>query len=166
MPLSVLDIHKQQFSRSFWGYNVHEVEAFLRLVAQSFEELQAEKNALKQALKEKDLEIQYFRQKEQTLESILQNAQHMSEKIRQDAQREAQLILQDAQAKADLLVQDAKNRLKSLYEEISDIERRRLQFETQLKALLQTHLSLLQDRSKSLSNLIRRDSPEISNAGN
>ncbi|MGL1562938.1 DivIVA domain-containing protein, partial [Vibrio parahaemolyticus] len=68
----------------------------------------------------------------------------MSEKMQADAEREAKLIINDAHQKGEAIVRDSRDSLKRIYNEIADLKRVRLQFENNLKALIQSHLAMLE----------------------
>ena len=74
----------------------------------------------------------------------------MSDRIHTDAEREAKLIIDDATQKAEILVQDARNSLKKIYEEVADLQKVRMQFENNLRALIQSHMTMLEQGQKIL----------------
>ena len=49
----------------------------------------------------------------------------------------------EAHQKADLIVKEAKDSLSKMYREISELRKSKMQFEANLKAMAQAHLSLL-----------------------
>jgi cell division initiation protein len=51
------------------------------------------------------------------------------------------------------LTRDARDSLKKMYQEISDLKRTRMQFEANLKALAQAHLSLLEQGEKFMPQI-------------
>ncbi|HWU45090.1 MAG TPA: DivIVA domain-containing protein, partial [Bdellovibrio sp.] len=72
---------------------------------------------------------------------------------RQDAEREARLIITDAQQKAEIITRDSRDSLKKMYQEVTDLKRVRMQFEANLKALAQAHLSLLEQGEKYMPQM-------------
>ena len=148
MKLTPIEIYQKQFSKKMRGYDDKEVEAFLSELAQQMEQLILEKNALKESLREKELRLAEFKEREYTLQSTIQTASVMSEKMREDAEREAKLIIQDANQRAETIVRDAKDSLRKMYAEISDIKRIRMQFESGFKALINAHLNLIDEGHK------------------
>ena len=56
--------------------------------------------------------------------------------------------INDAKQKSDLIVKDARDSLKKTYAEISNLKRARVQFENNLRALAQAHLSMLAQGDK------------------
>ncbi len=149
MRIAPIDIAHKTFGRKMMGLDGDEVIEFLRDVADQMEEVIRERNSLKEAVREKDLAIMEYRERDQTLKSTIETATKMSEGIRQEAEREARLVMQDAQQKAELIVADARDSLKRIYQEISELKRSRMQFDASLRSLLHAHLAML-DQSHSM----------------
>lgn len=153
MKISPIDIRHRQFGRSMFGLNEEEVVEFLLQIAQEMESLVVERNALRDTLREKELAITDMRERDRVLQNTIQTAGQMADKIRADAEREAKLIIADAQQKAEIITRDSRDSLKKIYQEISDLKRARLQFEANLKALAQAHLTLLEQGEKAMPNI-------------
>lgn len=126
------------------GYDQDEVADFLTVIAAQMEALLQERNSLRDALKEKELSLLEYKERDQVLKATITSASQMAEKMRVDAEREAKLIINDANQKAELITRDAKDSLKKVFSEIADLKRTRMQFEANLKAMVQAHLSLLE----------------------
>jgi cell division initiation protein len=153
MKMTPIDISHKTFQKKMFGLDEMEVMEFLQMVASSMEELIHERNALREALREKDLRISEFKERDHVLQSTITTAGSMAEKIRQDAEREAKLILADAQQKAEIVTRDSRDSLKRIYQEISDLKRARMQFEANLRALAQAHLTLIEQGEKYMPNI-------------
>jgi cell division initiation protein len=137
------EIATKTFERKMMGYDPDEVSDFLNVVAAQLDALIQERNSLREALKEKELSLLEYKDRDQVLKATINSASQMAEKMRGDAERESKLIINDAQQKAELITRDAKDSLKKVYTEIAEIKRARMQFEANLKAMVQAHLSLL-----------------------
>jgi cell division initiation protein len=138
------EVAQRTFEKKMMGYDPDEVADYLAVIAAQMEALLQERNALREALKEKELTLIEYKDRDQVLKATITSASQMSEKMRQDAEREAKLIINDAQQKAELITRDAKDSLKKVFSEIADLKRTRMQFEANLKAMVQAHLSLLE----------------------
>ncbi|MES3036968.1 MAG: DivIVA domain-containing protein [Bdellovibrionota bacterium] len=145
-----VDIAHKSFSKKMMGIDQTEVETYLRQVAEHMEALIKEKNSLKEILREKEMQLLEYKEKDRTLRETISTATQMSERIRQDAERDAKLITNDAQTKADAITHDARESIRNIYNEINDLKKARLQFEANLKALAQAHLTLLEQGEKYL----------------
>lgn len=152
MRIAPIDIAHKTFGRKMMGFDTEEVMDFMRLVAQEMENLIKERNALKETLREKELSVAEYRERDELLKSTITTATRMSEKMQADAEREARLIINDANQKAEMIVRESRDSLKRIYQEISDLKRVRMQFENNLKALIQSHLTMLEQGHKIMPN--------------
>lgn len=144
MKIAPIDVTHKAFGRKLMGYDSDEVREFLRNIADEMETLIHERNMLKETLREKELSIMEYKERDEMLKKTISTATTMAEKIRIDADREAKLIVNDAQQKAEVIIRDARDSLKKTYNEISELKRIRLQFESNLKALAKAHLSMVE----------------------
>ena len=137
------EIANKTFERKMMGCDPEEVSDFLTVIAAQMDALLQERNSLRDAIKEKELSLLEYKERDQVLKATITSASQMAEKMRGDAEREAKLIINDANQKAEIITRDAKDSLKTIYAEIGELKRTRMQFEANLKAMVQAHLSLL-----------------------
>jgi len=64
MKITPLDIQQQQFTVRFRGFDQRDVESFLELVRNEFEELIRENNSLKDELRRKGEQIEKYQDNE------------------------------------------------------------------------------------------------------
>ena len=152
MKLNPTDIRHRQFSKGLFGLDEEQVLEFLQIVASEMENLIQERNSLKEELRSREVAIHDMRDRDRSLQSTIQTASDMSGRIRNDAEREAKLIIADAQQKAEIITRDSRDSLKKVYTEIADMKRARMQFEANLKAMVQAHLSILEQGERILPN--------------
>ena len=148
MKLTPIDIAQKVFNRKMLGIDDQEVSEFLQNLATQMETLIHERNTLRDSLREKELSLHELRERDQVLQKTIHTASQLSERMKTDAEREAKLIITDAHQKAETLVRDARESLRKMYDEIGQLRRARLQFESNLKALAQAHISLLEQGEK------------------
>ena len=137
------EIAAKIFDRKMMGFDPEQVEDYLVAIAAQMEAMLQENTYLKSTLKDKELDLLHYKDKEQLLQQTMTHASQTTEKMRQDADRDAKLIVQDAHQKAEVIVKDAKDSLRKMYTEISELKKSKMQFEANLKAMAQAHLSLL-----------------------
>ncbi len=152
MRIAPIDIAHKTFGRKMMGFDPEEVMDFMRLVAEEMEALIKERNSLKENLREKELAVAEYRERDELLKSTITTATRMSEKMQVDAEREAKLILNDANQKADTIVREARDSLKRIYNEISELKKVRMQFESNLKSVIQSHLQMIDQSAKLMPN--------------
>ncbi len=145
MKISPIDISQKSFNKKLMGYGADEVQEFLRIIADEFEDVIHKKNHLSNSLREKEMHLMEYREREDMLKNTIATASQMADRIKKDADKEADLIIREAQQKANLIIQNSKNELNSLFKEIAELKKMRLQFEANIKALAQAHLSLIEE---------------------
>ncbi len=144
MNLTPLDISQKQFRRTFRGIDPAEVEAFLALVASEFEALVRENLALDERLQRQAEEIADHRGRERALQETLVTAQKASEEIRDAARKEAEITISDAELQAEKIVQGAHARFLRIVDDINELKRQRVQFEANVRTLVESHLKLIE----------------------
>lgn len=144
MNITPLDITQKQFRRVFRGLDSGEVEAFLELVASEFEALVKEVLALREVNQRKAEDIAEFRNRERALQETLVTAQKASEEIREAARKEAEITISDAELQAEKIVQAAHARFLRIVDDINELKRQRLQFEVNVRTLVESHVKLIE----------------------
>ncbi|MFN7825577.1 MAG: DivIVA domain-containing protein [Pseudobdellovibrionaceae bacterium] len=153
MKITPIDIAHKSFNKKMFGLDENEVLDFMQNLAAQMEELIHDRNSLKELVREKEIQLNEFKERDQILKSTIATASQMSDRLRSDAEREAKLIIADAQQKAEIIVRDSRDSLRKIYNEISELKRARLQFEANLKALAQAHLTLLEQGDRFMPNI-------------
>lgn len=144
MNITPLDIQQQQFKgKMLGGLDPNDVDAFLQIVAAEMESLIRENSELKEQSRKTALQVDELSQREVSLRETMLAAQKITEEMKANAQREAKLLISEAELKGERIVADAENRLVQLNNQIHEIRRQKLQFEVNLKSLLDGHLKML-----------------------
>ena len=152
MKIVPIDVAHKSFRKKMMGYDEEEVTLFLSQVAEAMENLTREVNQLREVLREKELQVLEYRDRDKVLKDTITTAHQMSEKLIKDAERESKLILNDANQKSELINKEARDQLKNLYREISELKRNKIQFETNLSSLIQSHMAMLESQDKLFDN--------------
>lgn len=74
MKMTAIDIAHKSFAKKVFGLDESEVNDFLQQIASTVEDLTLEKNALKEALREKDLQLNEFKERDNILKSTISTA--------------------------------------------------------------------------------------------
>ena len=152
MKITPLDIQQQQFRVRFRGFDMVEVDNFLDLAANEFEELLRENNRLKEEDRLKAEKIQQLERAERDLHNALISAQQICEEMKNQARKEGELIIEDAKANARKIWETAQVQAMQVETEIAQLKRQRAEFEASLKSILEMHLSLLDTRPENRSS--------------
>ncbi|SNB45917.1 DivIVA domain-containing protein [Geobacter sp. DSM 9736] len=144
MKISPLDIQQQQFKgKMLGGIDPEDVDVFLQQVAQEMEELIRENTELKEQVRRTATEAEEMRQREVNLRETMLAAQKVIEEMKGNAEREARLIVSEAELKAERVVADAEASLVQLNNQIQEMRRDKVKFESALKSLLDSHYRML-----------------------
>jgi cell division initiation protein len=144
MKITPLDIQQQQFRVKFRGFDMVEVDNFLDLVANEFEELLRETNRAKEEDRQKLERIQQLEGAEKDLRNALVSAQQICEEMKNSARKEGELIIEEAKGNARKVMETAQAQAMQVEVEITQLKRQRAEFETSLKAAVEMHLRLLE----------------------
>lgn len=144
MKITPLDIQQQQFKgKMIGGLDPEDVDAFLQTVSTEMENLIRENNELREQQALQSREIAEMGEKEKALRETMLAAQRITEEMKANAQKEASLIISEAELKAERIVANSERSLGDIKAQIEDMRRQKIQFETSLKALLDSHYRML-----------------------
>jgi cell division initiation protein len=144
MKITALDIQQQQFKgKLFGGLDPEDVDAFLQMVSREVEDLVRENGDLKEQAKKIAAQLDEMSQREANIRETMLAAQRVTEEMKANAHKEAQLIISEAELKAERIVADAENRLIQTTEQLQELRRQKVQFETSFRSLLETHAKLI-----------------------
>ena len=158
MRITPLEIQQKQFKKVLLrGIDPEDVQLFLEIVRTEFEELVKENNSLKDELRRRLGEIEEYRERETTLKETMMTAQRISEDIKLNAKKDAELVVSEAQLQADKIIQGAHARLLTIVEELNELKRQRVTYETSLRGLLASHTKLLEATLEANAEQTKRD---------
>ncbi len=143
MKMTPLDIRQKRFEVALRGYSKKEVEGFLELVAGEFEEVVRENISLKEELKRTQASLELHIDREKTLQETMVTAQRISEDVKATARKEAEVLIAQAELQADKIVAGANDRMVTIIKEINELKRQKVQFESHLESLIDSHQKLL-----------------------
>jgi cell division initiation protein len=144
MKISPLDIQQQQFRVRFRGFDMVEVDNFLDLLANEFEELLKDNNQLREEDRRKLARINELEAGEKELRDTLVSAQRITEEMKNNARREADLIIEEAKLNARKIIDNGQSQALQVETEINQLKRQRAQLEASLKANIEMHLRMLE----------------------
>jgi len=144
MKISPMDIQQQQFKgKMFSGLDPEDVDAFLQSVAGEMEELIRENGELKERLNRNATVISEMEARESQLRETMLAAQRITEEMKANAQKEAHLTVSEAELKGERIIDQAEKRLIQLNNQIQELKREKVQFESGFKGMLDTYYKLL-----------------------
>ena len=103
-------IRKQEFNKSFRGFDKEEVHAFLEKLSAEFETLFNENETIKKELEETKVQLEKFLEIEKHVQQILTATEEKSNQSLEDAQNKAGGILRLAEEKSVQTITNAENK--------------------------------------------------------
>lgn len=143
MKLTPLDIKKQEFKKTLRGYDTVEVDTFMDMMANEFEDLLRQQKDMRDRVVELEVQLRDYRQIEKTLQQTLLQAQETTGKTYESARKEAELIIRDAEQKAARLMETAASDVARSSRELTELRARKETLVGRLKVLLSAELELL-----------------------
>ncbi|BFT73304.1 MULTISPECIES: DivIVA domain-containing protein [Paenibacillus] len=143
MPLTPLDIHNKEFSRSFRGYDEDQVNEFLDQVIKDYEALIRENKDLANQTVALQERLDHFTNIEDSLSKTIIVAQEAADEVRNNAKKEAQLILKEAEKNADRIINESLTRSRKVALEIEELKKQASIYRTRFRTLLEAQLELL-----------------------
>jgi len=147
MPITPLDIKKQDFSGVFRGYDKEEVDTFLEMIAREWE-MVIKKNA------ENDHELTNLRDQlkkymdmEETMKQSLVNAVKVGESARGHAAREADLLIKKAKLEAETQKRKLQQESVQIRQTLRGLKEQNKAFIIRSKNFLRSQLELLSEMS-------------------
>jgi len=144
MKITPLDIQQQQFRVRFRGFDMIEVDNFLDLLANEFEELLKENSQLREEDRRKLERINQLEAAEKEVRDTLVSVQRITEEMKTNARREAELIIEEAKLNARKIIESAQAQASQIVMEINQLKRQRAEFEAALRATIEMHWRLLE----------------------
>ncbi len=155
--MTPLDIRKQAFKRVVRGYDRDEVQAFLEMIADEFERLNAESIELRESEGRLQVEVERYREMEQTLQEMLKTAQQDADDVRDNARKEGRLIVKEAEILANRAIEKARSQVRAVRSDIVDLKNQRDMFVARFQALVQAQGDFLAQLTFTDADVIQEE---------
>ena len=143
MRLTPLDVRSHAFRSAWRGFDRTEVKVFLQLVADDYESLAVEADALRRRVQELEQRVEELARQEGSLRKALVSAQEVSEDLKRTAVREAEMLVAQAEVRAEKILDQARRRAGRIAADIREMKLIRSQIATVVRNSIETHLALL-----------------------
>lgn len=156
--LTLNDIINASFRKSsFSGYRPEDVDAFLDLVKESYEQLikknieqkdtitslKAENEQMVKKIEVLAERVENYRGEEDEIKNALISAQKLGDASIREARHKAEIILKDANIKADRIVSGAQSQIGQYERELEELKKSVSDFRSSLLAMYKQHLTLI-----------------------
>lgn len=149
MDVGPEEIRERKFkTRWVSGYDMDEVEVFLKSTAGAFEILAKENESLRAKLAETDSELSDLSRRRKLLEDALVSAQRVIHDMKANAAKEAENVLKEAENKADRWISDANNQVAEIKRELGVLTTLKKDYEVKFRILLESHQEQLDSMRK------------------
>lgn len=153
MALTALDIKDKTFKVKFRGYDEEEVNEFLDIVVDDYEDLVRRNHEQENRIKDLEDKLSYFDKMKESLSQSVILAQETAEKVKTSANDEAanlvskanydaQHLIDEAKSKANQILRDATDEAKRVAVETEDLKRQTRVFHQRLVAAIEGQLGL------------------------
>lgn len=165
MSLEPDDIRYHEFRRSVRGYSPDEVDDLLDSLADDLEEARSERDRLSGEMEDARKRIEQYESLENSIRDTLDQAEKAAADYQQTARRDAESTVEAARREADSIVRDAERRAERMLadssgkvERVQDsyeaLRETRRMFDTELRRLLESYMSLLDEANSSTAREI------------
>jgi cell division initiation protein len=143
MRITPLDIGNHAFPTRLSGYDREEVDAFLTMIAEDYEAVVREAEALREEVVRLEARVEGLTANETILQETLVTAQKLSDELRGTAAKESELVIGEAEIRAEKILDAAHRRAARLAEDIREMKALRMRLAATVRAAIETHLTLL-----------------------
>lgn len=159
MKMTPLDIQQQQFRVRFRGFDMVEVDNFLDLLANEFEELLKENSQIREEDRRKLERINQLEAGEKELRDTLVGVQRITEEMKNNARKEGELIIEEAKLNARKIVEAAQAQALQIEAKINQLKRQRAEFDASLRATVEMHWRLLESTQEDTAESTPAEEP-------
>ena len=152
--MSGLEIQLKEFSKSLRGYDINEVKDFLDEVAKQIESLEFDNRSLKDRIREKELALMEYKEREGMLKDTMVTAQKVTDNIKKDANREAIQIITQAKINAEAIVREARQNMRRTIDEINRLKKQKVEIAASLRSTLESQLRMLNQFNSEKDDLV------------
>lgn len=138
----------KKFDKSFNGYNVNQVNAFVDDVVDKVDDMITK-------MKEKDLiidrltkELEHYKSMDATLNRAVVMAEEASNKYKENSLNESDLIVAEAKKNANRIINDALMKAEHIEEESARLRRNIVTYKRRMKGLIEQQSEIIDDLDK------------------
>lgn len=143
--LTPVEIENKEFKKGIRGYREDEVDEFLDIVKEDFENIYRENLDLKEKVKMYQDQINKYENIEETLKATLITAQTAAEDTCSAAHKKAKIIVEEAELRSRQIIEQANNRVIEIRKEYDSIVKEFKIFRNKFKSLLEDEIRSVDD---------------------
>lgn len=140
-----IEIENKEFKKVLRGYKEEEVDEFLDLVKEDYEQLYRENAELKEKVRLYQDQINKYENIEETLNATLITAQRAAEDTCNAANKKARIIVEEADLKARQVIEQANNSVIEIRKEYDLMVKEFKVFRNKFKSLLEDEIKSIDE---------------------
>jgi cell division initiation protein len=143
LKLTPLEIRNQEFRKALRGLDPVEVQTFLEMVSEHYEQLAEENKSLNRRIIELETKLKDYQENEKNLRETLLNVQEVKKQSEESSRRQADLIIKEAELKSLEILENARKQTRQIREEVSWLKAQKESFINRLRYILVSQIELL-----------------------
>ena len=143
--IAPIEIENKEFKKGIMGYKEDEVDEFLDLVKEDYEQLYRENTELKERLRLYQDQISKYENIEETLNATLITAQRAAEDTCSAANKKARIVVEEADLKARQVIEQANNNVIEIRKEYDLMVKEFKVFRNKFKSLLEDEIKSIDE---------------------
>jgi cell division initiation protein len=143
MKLTPLDIRKQEFRKTLRGFDPIEVQTFLDMVGEEYEQLLEKNKLLNNRLIELETKLKDYQESEKNLRETLLNVQEVKKQSEESSRKQADLVIKESELKALEIIEMARKQARQMRDEVSMLKTQKESFINRLRQILISQIELL-----------------------
>jgi len=151
--LSPSEIKNRDFKKTMLGYSPEEVVGFLDQVAKLWQKIQKREKDFVAQIEKLESCIKAWETREADLEKIKAQSLKEAQSILDEAQKSARDLIQDAEKRALDVRKNTESWLAQVLQDVEEVEKQKIGFETALRAALDSHYEILKKGTEGGSSL-------------
>ncbi|MGL6106482.1 DivIVA domain-containing protein [Romboutsia sp.] len=151
--ITPIEIENKEFKRSLRGFKEDEVDEFLDIVKEDYEQLHRENLELREKVRLYENQIGKYENIEETLKATLITAQSAAEDTCSAANRKAKIIVEEADLKARQIIEQANNRVIDIRKEYDSLVKEFKVFRNKFKSLLEDEIRSIDEIFYNVDNV-------------
>jgi cell division initiation protein len=144
MRLTPIEIKNQEFKKAMRGYDSVEVDTFIELVADKYQELLEENEKITKQNLILESEMANFKDVEKTLKQTLKNVQENSQISKENSAKEATLIKKEAELASAQMLEKTRLQVHKMREDLVNLQNQKHSLISRLRHLLSSQMELLE----------------------
>ncbi len=138
----------KRFERSFNGYNVRQVNAFVDDVVEKVDDMITKMKGKDLEIERLTKELEHYKSMDATLNRAVLMAEEASNKYKENSISESDLIVREAKKNANRIINDALLKAERIEEDASRLRRNIITYKRRIKALIDQQADMIDDLDK------------------